>query len=310
MSELMNLRVFVAVAEAGGFAAAARQLCLSAPAVTRSIAALERHLGARLLERTTRSVRLTEVGERFLADGKRILSELDEAEAVARGAHVEPQGLLSITASVLFGRLHVAPILLDFLHQHPRVSVRTLFVDRIVNLVDEGFDVAVRIAELPDSGMTAVQVGSVRRVTVASPAYLEAHGEPLAPEELAGHQAIGFTQTGVGGTHWTFSQPGGGSHTVQPHMPWITNLGEVAIEAAMAGHGLTRALSYQVARPLAQGQLRAVLQAWEPPPVPVHLVYPAGRKAAAKVRAFVDFAAQRLRAEPALHGPGLGHHDA
>ncbi|WP_298235160.1 LysR family transcriptional regulator [uncultured Azohydromonas sp.] len=300
MSDLLNLRVFIAVAEEGGFASAARRLRLSAPAVTRAVAALEQHLGARLLHRTTRSVRLTDVGERFLADSKRILSELEEAEAAARGAHVEPQGQLSITAPVLFGRFHIAPIVLDFLQQHPKVSVRTLFVDRIVHLVDEGFDVALRIAHLPDSSMTAVQVGSLRRVTVASPAYLEAHGEPATPQELAGHRAIGFSQLGVGGTHWTFSLPDGGTHTVQPQMPWIANLGEVAIDAAAAGHGLTRALSYQVARPLAEGRLRVVLQAYEPPPVPVHLVYPAGRKAAAKVRAFVDFAAQRLRAEPVL----------
>ncbi len=300
MSDLLNLRVFVAVAEEGGFASAARRLRLSAPAVTRAIAALERHLGARLLHRTTRSVRLTDVGERFLADSKRILSELEEAEAAARGAHVEPQGQLSITASVLFGRFHIAPIVLDFLQMHPKVSVRTLFVDRIVHLVDEGFDVALRIAHLPDSSMTAVQVGSLRRVTVASPAYLEAHGEPATPQALAGHRAIGFSQLGAGGTDWTFSLPEGGSCTVQPQMPWIANLGEVAIDAAAAGHGLTRALSYQVARPLAEGKLRVVLQAYEPPPVPVHLVYPAGRKAAAKVRAFVDFAAQRLRAEPVL----------
>jgi DNA-binding transcriptional LysR family regulator len=300
MSDLLNLRVFVAVAEEGGFASAARRLHLSAPAVTRAIAALEQHLGARLLNRTTRSVRLTDVGERFLADSRRILSELEEAEAAARGAHVEPQGMLSITASVLFGRFHIAPIVLDFLQQHPKVSVRTLFVDRIVHLVDEGFDVALRIAHLSDSSMTAVPVGSVRRVTVASPAYLEAHGEPATPQELAGHRAIGFSHLGAGSTHWTFTLPDGGSYTVQPPMQWVANLGVVAIDAAVAGHGLTRALSYQVARPLAEGRLRVVLQAYEPPPVPVHLVYPAGRKAAAKVRAFVDFAAQRLRAEPVL----------
>lgn len=288
------------LAQQGSFTRAAQRLGLSKAAVSQRIAELERAAGLPLVQRTTRSVRLTDVGERFLADARRILSELEEAEAAARGAHVEPQGELSITASVLFGRFHVAPILFDFLHQHPKVSLRTLFVDRIVHLVDEGFDVAVRIAELPDSSMTAVHVGSVRQMIVASPAYLEAHGEPLMPEDLAGHQAIGFTQTGTGGAHWTFPRPDGGSHAVQPRMPWITNLGEVAIEAAMAGHGLTRALSYQVARPLADGRLRVVLQAWEPSPVPVHLVYPAGRKAAAKVRAFVEFAAQRLRAEPVL----------
>ena len=167
MSDLLNLRVFVAVAEEGGFASAARRLRLSAPAVTRAIAALEQHLGARLLHRTTRSVRLTDVGERFLADSKRILSELEEAEAAARGAHVEPQGQLSVTAPVLFGRFHIVPIVLDFLQLHPKVSVRTLFVDRIVHLVDEGFDVALRIAHQNAYSLTELLERTILRETLS-----------------------------------------------------------------------------------------------------------------------------------------------
>lgn len=302
MAELEHLRIFIAVADAGGFAPAARQLQLSAPAVTRGIAALERRLGVRLLHRTTRLVRLTEVGARFVQDARRILAELEEAEASARGAHSEPQGELAVTASVMFGRLHVAPLLVDFLARHAKVTARALFVDRVVNLMDEGFDVAVRIAPLPDSSLTAARVGAVRRVLVASPAYLAMHGTPQTPADLAAHRAIGFAQGGGGVAPWRFTRPGQpGLHEVpQPRMPLIMNAGEVAIEAAIAGHGLAQALSYQVREHIAAGRLQRLLQANEPPAIPVHLVYPEGRQAAAKVRAFVDFAAGRLRAEQAL----------
>jgi len=303
MANLDHLRVFLAVADAGGFAPAARALRVSAPAVTRAIAALEHHLGARLLHRTTRLVRLTEAGERFLLDTRRILAELEEAEASARGAHVEPQGELAITAPVMFGRLHVTPVLLEFLAQFPKVRARVLFIDRVVHLMDEGFDVALRIAPLPDSSFTAVRVGQVRRITVASPAYLAAQGEPRSPAELPRHRGIGFAQTGGGPARWTYVAPGEtvARDTAQPQVSLTLNSVDVAIEAALAGHGLARVLSYQVREHIAQGRLKRVLQAWEPPPVPVQLVYPEGRKAAAKVRAFVDFAAQRLRLHPALN---------
>jgi DNA-binding transcriptional LysR family regulator len=301
--QLEALRVFVAVSEAGGFAAAARKLRLSPPAVTRSIAALEEHLGARLLHRTTRIVRLTEAGERFLADGRRILAAIEEAEAAARGAHVEPQGELGVTAPALFGRMHVAPILMEFLGKHPKVRVRALFADRVVHLVDEGFDVAVRIAPLPDSSLTAKRVGSVRRVVVASPAYLAAHGTPRTPEALEGHRAVAFLATGGAANPWMFRAPGGGARIVaRPQVSLRVNAGEVAIDAALAGHGLSRALSYQVREHVAAGRLVVVLEAYEPPPVPVQVVYPEGRRAAAKVSAFVDFAVERLRKDPALTG--------
>lgn len=303
MADLDHLRVFTTVADAGGFAAAARQLRVSAPAVTRAIAALEQHLGARLLHRTTRMVRLTEVGERFLQDAKRILAELDEAEAAARGAHTEPQGELSITASVMFGRMHVAPLLLDFLAAYPKVTARALFVDRVVHLMDEGFDVALRIAPLPDSSFTAVPLGHVRRVVVASPEYLARAGVPRKPADLGSHHAIGFAQTGGGPPRWSFAapgEPGRLQEASQPHHLLAVNHGDVAIAAAIAGRGLARALSYQVVDDLAAGRLQRVLQDFEPPPIPVHIVYPEGRKAAAKVRAFVDYAVPRLRQLPAL----------
>lgn len=298
--QLEALRVFVAVTEAEGFAAAARKLRLSAPAVTRSIAALEEHLGTRLLLRTTRSVRLTEAGERFLADSRRILASVDEAEAAARGAHVEPQGELAVTAPVLFGRLHVAPVLVEFLARHPRVTLRAFFADRVVHLVDEGFDVAVRIASLPDSTLTAKRVGTVRRVLVASPAYLAERGTPRTPEALSGHRAIGLATGGGAALPWSFRAPGGGRVVARPEVRLVVNAGEVAIDAAIAGHGFARAISYQVREHVGAGRLALVLEAYEPPPVPVQIVYPAGRNAAVKVSAFVDLAVERLKSDPAL----------
>ncbi|AKJ32201.1 LysR family transcriptional regulator [Caldimonas brevitalea] len=300
MDRLDTLRVFVAVAEQAGFAAAARHLRLSAPAVTRAVVALEQRVGARLLHRTTRSVRLTEAGERYLADCKRILQDLEEADAAAGGDYAEPQGWLAVTASSMFGRLHVAPLLLDFLAAYPKVNVRSLFVDRVVNLVDEGLDVAVRIARLPDSSLTAVRVGSVRAVVVASPDYLGRRGIPAVPADLQGHHAIGIAQTGGRAAPWRFGRD---ATAAEPAVRLVVNSGDVAIGAALAGHGLARALSYQVAADVVAGRLQIVLAEHEPPPTPVHLVYPEGRKAAAKVRAFVDFAAPRLRERLQLAAP-------
>ena len=297
MDHLDSLKVFVAVADAKGFAPAARHLQLSAPAVTRAIAALEQRLGAQLLQRSTRSIRLTDVGERFLADCRRVLADLSEAEASAGGAHAAPQGALAITASALFGRLHIAPIALDFLKQHPQVTIRGVFVDRIVHLMDEGFDVAVRIAHLPDSGLTALRVGSMRRVVVGSPAYLAEHGEPQHPGELVEHDAIGFSQAGGSAAPWTFR---GVPVTVQPRIRLATNGGGVANDAAVRGHGLARAMHYQVDADVRAGRLKIVLAEFEPEPLPVHLVHVAGRRVPAKLRAFIDFAAERLRAEPVL----------
>ena len=300
MDHLDSLRAFVAVADSAGFAAAARKLRLSAPAVTRAVAAIETRLGAQLLHRSTRSVRLTEVGARFLDDCRRILAELDEAEASAGGAHAAPQGQLAITASSMFGRLHVAPILFDFLAQHPGVTVRSLFVDRVVHLLDEGFDLAVRIAHLPDSSLTAVPVGAVRRVVVASPDYLARRGEPHAPADLAQHDAVGFSQDGGANAPWVFYR-NGERELAEPRMQLIANAGEVGIDAAIRGLGLARALAYQVDADVLAGRLKIVLDEFEPVPIPVHIVYVAGRKAPAKVRAFVDFAAERLRSVPVLN---------
>lgn len=297
MDHLDSLKVFVAVAESGGLAAAARRLQLSAPTVTRAIAALEKRLGTQLVHRNTRSLRLTEIGERFLGDCRRILVDLDEAEASAGGAQAVPKGALAITASSMFGRLHVAPIALDFLALHPQVTIHGMFVDRVVHLMNEGFDIAVRIARLPDSGLTAVRVGSMRVVVVGSPAYLAERGIPQNPADLVDHDAIGFSQTGGLAPPWALA---GARAMPQPRIRLVTNAGEVAIDAAVRGSGLARALRYQVAADVHAGRLAIVLAEFEPEPIPVHLVHVAGRMAPAKLRAFIDFAAERLRAEPVL----------
>lgn len=294
MDRLDGMRVFVAVAEAAGFAPAARALRLSPPAVTRAVAALEDRIGSRLLHRTTRTVRLTEAGARFLADARRILAELDEAEATAAGAHAEPRGQVAVTAPLLFGGMHVAPVVLDFLARYPEVSARTLFVDRVVDLMDEGMDVAVRIAVLPDSTLSAVRVGHVRRVVCASPDYLARHGTPQAPRDLEAVDCIGF-QSAALPAPWVFPGRAGGTETVRPRMRLLVNNADVAVEAAAAGHGVARVLSYQTAEAVRDGRLAILLADHEPPPIPVQLVHLEGRRAAARVRAFVDFAAERLR---------------
>jgi DNA-binding transcriptional LysR family regulator len=298
MDRLEAMRIFAAVAEAESFAAAARRLRLSAPAATRAVAALEERLGTRLLNRTTRIVRVTEAGARYLADCKRILAEVDEAESSAAGAHAEPRGELSVTAPVMFGRLHVAPVLFAFLDRHPGVVGRALLLDRVVDIIEEGIDVAVRIAHLADSSLTAVRVGAVRRVVCAAPGYLARRGAPATPADIAAHDVIAFAQTAAR-EEWTFGA-GAQTATVSPPVRLVANTADVALAAAIAERGLTRVLSYQAAADIAAGRLAAVLAEFEPPPIPVHLVHAAGRRVSAKVRAFIDFAAERLRAEPAL----------
>jgi DNA-binding transcriptional LysR family regulator len=306
MDRFEAMRIFVAVADARGFAPAARQLGLSAPAVSRAIVALEEHVGAKLLRRTTRTVALTDVGERFHADCRRVLADLAEAEASAGGAHASLQGPLAVTAPRMFGRIHVAPIVLEFLSRHPQLSMRTFFADHIVHLFEEGFDAAVRIAHLPDSGLTAVRVGHVRRVIVASPEYLAERGVPRSAADLAAHEAIGAANNGGVSAPWALYPPGAKDKADReighPRMQLTTNTSAMSIAAALAGRGLARALSYQVAADVKAGRLQIVLADHEPPPIPVQVVSTDGRKAPAKVRAFVDFAVERLRQEPVING--------
>jgi DNA-binding transcriptional LysR family regulator len=288
------MRVFVAVAEEGGFASAARRLSMSPPSVTRAVAALEERVGVRLLQRTTRAVRLTAAGARYLGDCTRILNDVEEADTQAVGSHADLGGPIALTASVMFGRMFVAPVTFEFLARNPKVSLRAFFVDRVVDLLEEGIDIAVRIAELPDSSARAIRVGAVRRVICASPAYLEARGTPTKPADLARHDAIGFFGSSVTQS-WSLRARG---KTASPNFRLVVNSSEVAVQAAISGRGLVRALSYQVERDLRAGRLKSVLVAHEPRPLPVHVVFPEGRRASARVRALVEFMVDKLR--PAL----------
>lgn len=293
MDRWQAMRVFVKVVETGSFASAARQMHMSAPAVTRIVAALEELIGARLFVRTTRSVKTTEAGCRYLLDCRRILCDIAEAELAAAGHYTEPSGTLTVTASVMFGHMYVLPLVLDYLNTHAGMHARTFFIDRPVNIVDEGVDVAIRIGHLADSGFTAIQIGSVRRVICASPSYLSEHGVPATPLELKHHRIVA-SQSAWASPEWRFAQ--GQRVLVYPVLQCNTN--ESAIATARAGWGLTRVLHYQVGPALQEGALQIVLDPFEEPPLPIHVLYPEGRQAPAKVRAFVDLAVARLRGNP------------
>ncbi|WP_420137788.1 LysR family transcriptional regulator [Sphingomonas sp.] len=296
MDRWQSMRIFVTAAETGSFAEAARHLHMSAPAVTRAVAALESVIGARLFVRTTRSVKLTDSGSRYFDDCRSILIQIREAEAAAAGAYAAPVGSLAVTASPVFGEMFVLPILTEYLRAYPTMSGRALFVDRPVKIVEEGIDVALRIGHLPDSGFTAIKVGYARRIVCAAPEYFQEHGVPQAPADLKDHGVIVSTGACTS-PEWRF-----GEHhriTISPTLQCNTH--EAAISAAMAGFGLTRALHYQVEDALADGRLQLVLRDYEEDPLPIHLIHPEGRHAPAKVRAFIDMAVSQLRANRMLN---------
>lgn len=301
MDRLQAMKTFVTVVETGGFTAAARKLDISLSVVSRIVNELETHLGVRLLTRTTRLVRMTDTGAAYFENCRRLLSEIDEAELAATGAHAAPRGQLAITASVLFGAAYVMPIVTEYLNRYPEVDATCLFLDRIVNLVDEGIDVGVRIGSLPDSSLQAVRVGQVRRVVCAAPSYLASHGAPQTPDDLAGHATI--LPSGASNTaEWRFNRDGTPVVTrLQPRLTTTTN--DSAIAAAVSGFGVVRLLSYQVARQLRDGSLRIVLADVEPPPLPINVIHREGRHATRKVRAFLDLAIETLRADSTLNAP-------
>ncbi|HET7545786.1 MAG TPA: LysR family transcriptional regulator [Polyangiaceae bacterium] len=298
MDRFESLRVFVAVGEEQSFSAAARRLALSPAAVTRAVAGLEQALGARLLQRTTRIVRLTEAGSRYLLDAKRVLAELEDADLAVSGAHAEVRGTLAITASVLFGRAFVAPLLHEFLRRRDKVNVRALFVDRVLDLIEDGLDVAVRIAHLADASFSAVRVGAVRNVVCASPAFLKRHGVPRTPDDLRHLPSYCFSAD-RSPPAWSF-KVGKRTLAVRPNARLLVNSPEVAMQGAVAGEGVTRVLSYQAASELKAGRLRVILSEFEPEPIPIHVIHREGKRASARVRAFVDFAVAELRANPLL----------
>ena len=299
MNRFHLMTVFVAVAEAESFAGGARKLGMSPPAVTRAVAALEKRLGVKLLTRTTRFVRATDAGLRYLEHARRIIADLNEADDAAAGVHAAPRGQLAVTAPVLFGRLYVVPSMVEYLRRYPDMSLTALFLDRIVNLFEEGMDVGVRIGELPDSTMRAIGVGHVRRVVCASPEYLERSGIPQAPMDIARHTVIAASAvTPI--AEWKFVT--GKKKIIIKVNPRLTvTNNDAAIQAALQGFGITRLLSYQIAPHLASGQLQTVLSEYEPPPLPIHVLHREGRQASAKVRTFVDLLVERLRTDKALN---------
>ncbi|MFK4653534.1 DNA-binding transcriptional LysR family regulator [Bradyrhizobium japonicum] len=283
MDRLEAMHVFVTVADLRGFAPAARKLQLSPSAVTRLIAALEDHLGARLLQRTTRQVRLTDVGTRYLERARRILADVEEADGSAREERNRPSGRLVVSAPLGFGRLHVSPVMTDYLKRYPEVTAELRLSDNLVNLVEDAVDAAVRIGHLADSSLVARQVGEMRRITVATPGYLKRHGEPKTPQELLAHQTIAFGPY----ANWHFVQDGRDIEWT-PTPRFTSNSADAALQYAEAGGGITRVLAYQAAEGLKCGRLKIVLAKYEQPTLPIHIVYPTSRLLSAKVRAFVD----------------------
>lgn len=299
MDRFHLMSVFVAVAEEESFAAAARRLQMSPPAVTRAVAHLEEHLGVRLLNRTTRLVRTTEAGARYLDDARRILLEADEADEAAAGINATPRGHLAVTAPMLFGKLYVMPVITAYQRKFRATTISAQFVDRVVNLFDEGLDVGIRIGQLPDSSLRAIRVGEVRRVVCAAPSYLDRHGIPKTPADLANHQIIAATAISAASI-WIFSK-GKKKVSVKLNPSIMVNTNDGALEAAKDGFGLTRLISYQVANELAAGRIKTVLSGFEEAPLPIHVIHREGRHSSAKVRSFVDMAVEMLRADKTLH---------
>ncbi|SCB46685.1 transcriptional regulator, LysR family [Bradyrhizobium yuanmingense] len=294
MDRLDAMKVFVLAVDEGSLAAAGRKLGRSPAAVSRAIAFLEERVGAELLHRTTRSIKLSEDGERYVEVCRRVLTELEEAENIATGARAAPRGLLTITAPVVSGEMVLRPILDAFLDACPTVSAKLLLFDRAVNLIEEGIDVALRIGPLADSSMIAMRVGEISRVVVAAPRYLKQHPRIAEPGDLAKHQIVAMAHLP---NSWTFAPQAGSSapRTVQFNPRLIVNSTYAAVASAVAGRGVARMYSYQVAEPLARGDLEIVLADHEDPQMPAHLICPQGRLAVPKVRAFTDFAVPRLK---------------
>jgi DNA-binding transcriptional LysR family regulator len=293
MDRLEAMAIVLAAVDGGSLSAASRALGMPLASVSRKVADLEAHLRTQLLVRTSRRLILTEAGEAYVAASRRIIDQIEEAERAASGEYQAPRGALTITAPVMFGRLHVEPVLLDFLKLYPDITARLVLADRLVNLVDDHVDVAVRIGPLADSALVATRLGSIHWVTCASPAYLAERGVPDTPAALAGHDCIQFDGA-YAGAIWHFGA--GDAALALPVQPRLTvNTADAAIAAAIAGAGITRVLSYQVAAPVAERRLVLTLRDFEPPLLPVHLVHAGYGLLPLKLRAFLDFAAPRLR---------------
>ncbi|OAF01287.1 LysR family transcriptional regulator [Bradyrhizobium centrolobii] len=299
MDRLDAMKVFVLAADEGSLAAAGRKLGRSPAAVSRAIAFLEERVGVELLHRTTRSIKLSEEGEHYVAICRRVLTELEEADDIAAGPRAAPRGTLAITAPVVSGEMVLRPILDAFLDAYPTVSAKLLLFDRAVNLIEEGIDVALRIGPLSDSAMVATKLGDVRRVVVAAPRYLNQHPRIAEPGDLAKHQIIAMAHLP---NSWSFAPQRGSSspRTVQFTPRLVINSTYAAVASAVAGRGVARMYSYQVAEQVHRGELDIVLAGDEDPEMPVHLISPQGRLSVPKVRAFTDFAVPRLKKQFAV----------
>lgn len=295
MDKLTGIRTFIEIAERGSLTAASSALDTSLPTVVRRLAELEATLGVRLFNRTTRRIHLTDEGQRYLAICKNAIGQLEDAEEALFDAKAKPSGKLVITAPVLFGRLHVAPLVMQFMRDHPGVHAEMLLLDRNIDLIEEGVDIAVRIGHLTDSTLHAVPAGALRRVVCASPEYLKTHGTPRHPSELANHPGIRFTGRGVL-SEWQF-RDNGRPLAVRINPSFTTNSVETAVDACRNGVAIGAFLSYQVQAAVADGELKPILRKYETPELPVHLLFPHTKLMSARVRAFIDFAAPRLRAK-------------
>jgi len=294
MDRLEAMSILLTVAEAGSLSAGSRRLGMPLATVSRKVSDLEAHLRIRLLNRSSRKLTLTDAGQSYVAACRRILEEVDEAERAASGEYHAPKGHLVITAPIVFGRLHVLPIAVEFLRAYSEIGIRLVLADHVINLLEDHVDLAVRIGALPDSSLVARRIGQIRRVVCGRPSYFAEHGMPTKPEDLAAHDCITFENLASPGT-WTFTN-GGSEISVPVRSRLSVNTAEAAIDAAIAGMGITRVLSYQIADAVAAGKLVIALEAFEPAPWPISLVHGGQGLLPLKVRAFLDFAAPRLRA--------------
>jgi DNA-binding transcriptional LysR family regulator len=294
MDRLEAMSILRETVDAGSLSAAGRRLGVPLATVSRKVSELEKHLGTRLLNRSSRKLTLTDAGRSYVMACKRILEDVAEAERVASGEYSAPKGNLTLSAPIVFGRLHVLPVVMAFLKHHPDIDIRLVLADRVVDLHEDHVDLAIRIGDLPDSSLVAVRVGSIRRVVCGSPAYFAGRGTPLHPAELSAHDCVSFEGL-MASDSWSF-RVGKSDTPVAIHSRLVVNTAEAAIDAAVAGVGITRVLSYQVARAAEVGALAVVLEPFEPAPAPVNLVHAGQGLLPLKLRAFVDFAAPLLRA--------------
>ncbi len=302
VDRFQEMKVLLAVTEAKSFGGGGKILGMSPSSVTRAIAALESRLGTLLLARNSRALRLTEAGQRYVEDCKRILLELEEAEELAAGSSLRARGSLTVTAPVMFGELFLIPLIAQYLTAHTEVAVNALLVDRLVSMVDEGVDVAIRIGQLPDGSFHALKVGEIRSVICAAPAFLDRVGRPAHPQDMQGAQIVMSSASSLL-THWQFGGPDE-AIVLTPHPRLVVSSNQAAINAARMGWGFTRVLSYQVAEAVAKGELEIVLADFGTAPLPVHILYQSGRQVSARVRTFVDHCYSRLVDDSALQQSG------